>query len=115
MLTDELKFHIFVWLKRIFYILFAFYFAALAFTPCSDKEDCNEVNHEQTAQNQNHEHQDEACTPFCVCSCCATHVVNTTFQNQFVIASIEVSSYREIPTSKVQGAVLPIWQPPQLS
>jgi len=96
--------------------LFSLYFITLVTIPCGDKDDCNETNHTaQTAQAENHEHQDEACTPFCVCSCCATHCVNTTSQNQIVIASIEVKSYREFPTSKVQGAVLPIWQPPKIS
>jgi hypothetical protein len=103
-------------LKKAFYILFSLYFITLAAIPCGDKDDCNEPNcTTQTAQNQHEDHQDEACTPFCVCSCCATHYVNNSATNQIVIASIEVKSYHDAPTSKVMGAVLPIWQPPKLA
>lgn len=103
-------------LKRAFYILFAFYFLSLAVVPCSDNEPCDDgCGTEMTHHESENDHSEETCTPFCVCSCCAAHIVVNTIDNQIVIASIEVRSYCETPTSKVQGAILPIWQPPKLA
>jgi hypothetical protein len=103
-------------LKRAFYILFSIYFISLAIVPCGDKDDCNEIKHEQCSQSDNKEpHSDEACTPFCVCSCCATHFVVKSFQSlQNQIAVIN-TVYTVHPESKTSAAVIPIWQPPKLA
>lgn len=111
-----MKILIFVKLKKAFYILFSFYFISLAMIPCGDKDDCNEMKHEQTAQNNGGEqHSDEACTPFCVCSCCATHFVVKPFQSiqtQIAVINTVFTVHSESETST---AVIPVWQPPKLA
>jgi hypothetical protein len=102
--------------KGLFYIFFAFYFLFLSVIPCGDKEGCNEFQQAGFAQTTHHEdHNDEVCTPFCVCSCCATHFVATSIESQFIVTSAETQCYADPATSKVNGAVLPIWQPPKLA
>lgn len=83
--------------------------------PCGDKDDCNEVNHAQTAQAQDHEHQDEACTPFCVCSCCAAHFLIKDFQTGIDQVAVINTIYTVLPESKITSAIIPIWQPPKLA
>lgn len=101
-------------MKKAFYILFCIYFLSLAVMPCGDKEDCNELIHEQTSQNTG-DHQDEVCTPFCACSCCATQFVVKSFQSVHTqIAEIN-TIYTVHPESKPSTAVIPIWQPPKIS
>ncbi len=84
--------------------------------PCGDKDDCNEKNHtEQTAQNEHHDHDDEVCTPFCVCSCCATHVLFTNFSSDFSIHKELATVYTKPANADICSAVISIWQPPKLS
>jgi hypothetical protein len=111
-----LRICIFVQLKKAFYILFAFYFIALLALPCGDKEDCNEVKHEQTAHNSSSEdHSDEMCTPFCVCSCCAAHFVVKSFEplhNEIAVINTVYTAHKEAETA---SAIIPVWQPPKRS
>ncbi len=101
-------------MKRAFYIIFCFYFILLAVIPCGDEGECNEVKHEQTSQNSG-DHENEICTPFCVCSCCATHFVVKPFQTIHTqIAEIN-SKYIVHPESEISTAVIVIWQPPKLA
>ncbi|HRG02361.1 MAG TPA: hypothetical protein PKZ75_14680 [Bacteroidia bacterium] len=101
-------------MKKAFYILFCFYFISLAVMPCGDKDDCNELKHEQTSQNSG-DHQDEVCTPFCVCSCCATHFVVKPFQSIQTQIAVINTVYTVHPESETSTAVIPVWQPPKLA
>jgi hypothetical protein len=84
--------------------------------PCGDKDDCNEANHsELTTQKEHHEHQDEACTPFCVCSCCTTHILHANENNTTTILTEIASVYTQQLGVKLPTTVTPIWQPPKLS
>ena len=82
--------------------------------PCVDKDDCNELKHEQTSQNAA-DHQDEVCTPFCVCSCCATHFVVKPFQSIQTQIAVINTVYTVHPESETSTAVIPVWQPPKLA
>lgn len=82
--------------------------------PCGDKEDCNEVKHEQTSHNTG-DHQDEICSPFCVCSCCATHFVVEGFHSLSSQIAVINTVYTAHPESETASAVIPIWQPPKIS
>lgn len=109
-----MKILIFASLKKVFYILFCFYFISLAVMPCEDKGDCNEIKHNQTSQNTEN-HQDEICTPFCICSCCGTHLFIKDFEttlNQIATINTIFTVHKE---SKISSAVIAIWQPPKIS
>ena len=97
----------------------AFLVLALSFFPCSDgfssvnstaKESVITKNAESTEQ---HTHQD-ACTPFCTCSCCASVVTGrvSVFETPFNLPlSKKQTGY--FPSS-ICDISLPVWQPPQL-
>lgn len=102
-------------LKKLFYILFCIYFVSLAVIPCGDKGDCNEVNPTAMQNTHQEEHEDEMCTPFCVCSCCATHFVVKSFQSIQNQTAVINTVYTVLPESKTSTAVIPIWQPPKLA
>ena len=110
------RFITFVPLKKIFHILFSIYFIALVVVPCSDKDDCDEVNSTQVSQTTHHEDRsNEVCSPFCVCSCCAAHFLVKEFRptlNQIAIISTVYTIHKE---SKTSAAITSIWQPPKIA
>lgn len=87
--------------------------------PCSDGNECNEkapIEISATDIHQEHNHEAEACTPFCTCSCCAVSIfysglskaqdVKVVFQSEKHLLS-NVAFNTEVYYS--------IWQPPKVS
>ena len=106
---------IFALLKKAFHILFFIYFLELVVVPCGDKDDCNEVNHSEIAQGNNHDkHSGEVCTPFCSCACCASHFISKDFQTTVHFIALINTVYPVQKVSKISSAIIPIWQPPKL-
>lgn len=101
--------------------IIACYLLFLAVYPCSDKETCAD---EQKAgitfvENSSHNHsnaEQDFCTPFCICSCCAAHI-QLNYTTDISLAMLEhntklVTLYFERPLLNDAKA---IWQPPKLS
>lgn len=102
-------------LKKAFHILFCIYFIALVLVPCGDKDDCYELNHLVIAQATNHdEHSMEICTPFCSCTCCATHFLSNELEPALNIVAVINTVYTVHKESKISSAIISIWQPPKL-
>ncbi len=86
--------------------------------PCGDKVECtNEhVSLSVDAGHPQHDHQNELCSPFCACACCAISVCNFTSQsfelNKRVFAK---NIYNQFDASFINDIANAIWQPPQLS
>lgn len=57
---------------RIFALILSFIVLALSVLPCSDDENCNQEKVELAADHSDHDHEEDFCTPFCVCSCCGS-------------------------------------------
>ena len=59
--------------------VFSIYIFALALMPCSDNADHSHNGDNQIAITQTHsdtaEHHADMCSPFCLCQCCQTSVV----------------------------------------
>ncbi len=103
---------------KIIAFIMAFLVLALSVMPCADTDNVANDSKAKTAltklnQQRDNPQQDD-CSPFCQCSCCAGFCIN------HFIASIVITT----PCgSKIQPAflpagildiALPIWQPPQL-
>ncbi len=92
------------------------YFILLALVPCgentTDEDECCKTEMSQQANQDNN--SDEACSPFCVGSCCSPHILVQDFQtNSTKIALVKtIYTYHSIP--KLPEIALPIWQPPKL-
>ena len=81
-------------------------------------DECN-VNQQtsisKTGNNLDHQQEDEACNPFCGCSCCGHNVAIAKFL--FVKTSISISIEKKQPSIHffaLQNVLHNIWQPPQL-
>lgn len=104
-------------MKKVFHILFSLYFITLAFIPCGDKEDCSAFKQSETSQQEHkQDHSEELCTPFCVCSCCATPflIVKDFYSSLQQIEIINIV-YTEHKESKTSTPIISIWQPPKIS
>lgn len=105
---------------KSFWLIFSFYILILSVLPCTDKEECNEPTQTHISINtehQNHNHETEHCSPFCICACCGTNISITFFTTFQIIerpifnTSISYSLFNEHIKSNFFGN---IWQPPQL-
>jgi len=86
---------------------------------CSDGEECNvqaEAKISATNSHEQHNHDTEACTPFCTCSCCA---VSTFYSNaakahtpKVVFQSEKYPLYNIAFNTEVYHCV---WHPPKIS
>ena len=99
---------------KLFYFLFAFYTLSLAFMPCGDVRDCDDVaKHDLAGQHQD-QHEEETCAPFCVCACCGsiTSIAKNTYFTAISlpfanpVVSFEAGQPLQVSVS--------IWQPPKL-
>lgn len=90
--------------------------------PCADME-VNSATHTQTEFTSNHEkhshdRENDLCSPFCICSCCAGYVIDfsspVTFQTIIIPELIRKQKivYKSIFSSNFYGS---IWQPPQIA
>jgi len=67
-----------------------------------------------TTDHQKHNHETEACTPFCTCSCCASSAY---FPLVKIFTPIGASSSQNFPLFNIAfnaEAHYSIWQPPKL-
>jgi hypothetical protein len=105
---------------KFFAFIMAFLVLVLNCLPCADGAIA--IQHEKlkaeftTAQSSSQESDhNDACSPFCQCSCCATFSINhviAAIPGPHIFASTLTFSY--LPATAVEIS-LPVWQPPQLS
>lgn len=103
---------------KFFVFIFSFYILALSCLPCGDRQECN-VKAEQkitaSTPHQEHQHQTEACTPFCSCACCAA----ASFHQPVMYAKTNGLVFQKL-TFYYNDDFLSydfhsIWQPPRIS
>ena len=105
-------------MKFIAFIL-SFTMLYMYFLPCGDFQECNVKTEEKisiTDNHQQHNHDAEACTPFCVCSCCAASASFTPFAKaQATHVAFQSTKYSLFDVAFNSEVFSSIWQPPQLS
>ncbi len=103
--------------KRFFSILFAIYIVSVTCMPCSDGDACadeNEIEVNLTLSDDHSEEEGDFCSPFCVCSCCNSHV-NQPKYFSFSFETVESQTlYSAIGFNDIQRISYAIWQPPRL-
>lgn len=105
-------------MKSFFFILSCF----MLWMSCLPCEDGHERISQEEAKisgdhnNKEHHHESEACSPFCVCSCCSTSAffftLNKIHTQKITFQSVKYPLYDVAINTKVYYA---IWQPPKLS
>lgn len=109
-------------MKYLAYI-FSLYLFVLACLPCSDNTECGDYapasQAARTDTHQDHSHEAETCSPFCICSCCGQQVPQLSFSNPlpepkapFGEETKNYSLYRSSACSDFYGN---IWQPPKIA
>lgn len=104
---------------KSFFTIIGLYLLVLGLLPCSDVQDCGQdVKTEVTAaqNHEDHEQHPEACSPFCICACCATSSfsasVSRTIEFQIPFQQELSAFYNNNLLAEMHS---PIWQPPRLS
>ena len=105
---------------KMFYFLFSIYFFFVFTMPCGDVAECNEkakaspASVELITNHASHEHQEENCSPFCVCSCCGATVISITNNiHKISIAAVLIDPFFTQPASEITEVAVTIWQPPK--
>ena len=102
---------------KFFAFIMAIIVFALSVMPCKDAAGISYKNAKieisQTTNSQNVPFND-ACSPFCQCSCCAGFTINHS-ANYATVPPVNVINPSDsfLPFSIIKVA-LPVWQPPQL-
>lgn len=104
---------------RVIALLFDIYFMALAVVPCSDAMHLSEEKISHIDMSDHHEHEDDFCSPFCLCNCCGsvmscfevnlTKYIQAPAEEYFVVQKIFAKE--ESFKSDYHGS---IWQPPKV-
>jgi hypothetical protein len=113
--------HFFVYLciVRIGHILFAFYLLFLAIYPCSDASSVSEQKSEIVTlavyDHGNSTQDQDLCTPFCICVCCAAHIKLCPLADMD-FAGVIHNTQETIPYIEKQllSDYSHIWQPPKI-
>jgi hypothetical protein len=109
---------------KFFTLIYALYILALPLFPCGDKDDCidekaeTSIAKQNNTEQQNHEHEDENCSPFCTCMCCGQVITNLFYPvnsdiNKKYFISKSTSSYNN--NFRLPSYLDRIWQPPKFS
>lgn len=104
---------------KIFTFIMSCYLLFLTCVPCGDGQECNvksEVNISATTSHENHDHSEEACTPFCTCSCCPSYAFCNPLVKSFVVKpAFQSQKYHVFNITFYTEVFYNIWQPPQLT
>ena len=93
------------------------YILVLSLAPCGDSVECGERNKTEKSHN-NHKHENENCTPFCICACCGQPVAsNINYPVAQTVSKPEIFNksiaiYNQTFISQFNAN---IWQPPKIS
>lgn len=100
-------------------LIFSLYIFVQTCLPCGDLDECNVIeigqNMELAHERSDPEHESENCTPFCICSCCGSHVNKAV--TEFPFPKIEHYTKKAVPFYQVSfysQYTGKIWQPPKI-
>ncbi|MGQ0827939.1 MAG: DUF6660 family protein [Bacteroidota bacterium] len=105
---------------RYFSFILSIYFLWLSTVSCADEtyehDNCQSVAcaHIAAGNDNGDDCADDACSPFCTCSCCHGFTLISNFSNK-IIVSIESPSLNTYSENHLQEISRSIWQPPKIS
>ncbi len=104
-------------LKNYIATILSVYLFALMVMPCNDG--CNSHPHEEpiTIQQAEEHHQadNDLCSPFCFCTCCASAMNAVNFPALNTIPPVTEKKFTAFYQSLLSQEHSSIWQPPKLS
>jgi len=97
--------------------LLVVYILALLFMPCSDN--CGTKQHQTSstygAAQDHHQEENDQCSPFCFCTCCATSITIVAFPNLNIVLQQTIEKSSTLTPTFVSEVNSSIWQPPKIS
>lgn len=101
---------------KFFAAIMAVVVLALSVMPCADKDNFINAGKTEIANTINHQSdpQQDNCSPFCQCACCAGFSVNHFIASIAIVELFQSKTQTAFLPGGVLDIALPIWQPPQL-
>jgi hypothetical protein len=105
---------------KFFAFIMAFLVLVLPVLPCADDESNGDGGkakieiEKQDSQQDDQEHND-ACSPFCHCTCCAGFSINHFFIASSYLMLFDSKLYTSYLPENITNASYSIWQPPRIS
>ena len=87
--------------------------SALSVYPCYEEECSNEFNIANNSSQDDHE--EDACTPFCISGCCTSHIFYTSQPNTLSVSQKVITLNSTYTVKFTPLVVVSIWQPPKLA
>lgn len=103
---------------KIIAFIMAFLVLALSLMPCADTDNAGNDSNAKTLVSKSNQQRDnpqqDDCSPFCQCSCCAGFCIN--HSNAPIVIADPGESKTQIAflPAGILDIALPVWQPPQL-
>ncbi|HUM50633.1 MAG TPA: hypothetical protein PK431_02420 [Chitinophagales bacterium] len=103
---------------KIGVIIFSFYLLALSTMPCADVSQVQIAKAHSVTASAKHQHNNDFCTPFCICACCGQPVTSkinypvaqTILKPDIFNKNIAIND--QTFNSQFSAS---IWQPPKIS
>src|SRR6476659_4138475 len=99
---------------KFFAFIMAVIVLALSYIPCSDVISICEKSKMEIRAQHNETQQDDICSPFCTCTCCAGFSINYNVPAIESLPKLLNVNYSPSYFSALIKIALPVWQPPQL-
>ncbi len=104
-------------MKRILALILSILVLAFSAIPCADGDSFAKTDagqYDLTQSQPSDEDHEDACSPFCICTCCAAFSVAYTFPALSVYVINYKLNHASFYEAGTQSISLPVWQPPQL-
>src|ERR1700751_461250 len=101
---------------KLLHLVFSIYLLFLSSFACTDEYGAtNERAASQISTNQtSNPHEDETCSPFCICACCGSLAVHFSARMQQSPQEIVFNNFSIAEEKNVIAISLSVWQPPKL-
>ena len=101
---------------KLFHVLLSIYILALSSLSCTDADmGPKKVSTEISAGHSSASHEDETCSPFCICACCGSMAVHFAGKAPLKIEEIVFGKYFLSQEKNVINISFSVWQPPKIA
>ncbi len=102
---------------KLFHILLSIYILALSSLSCTDVDDIHakKVTSEISSGQPANPHEDETCSPFCICTCCGSMAVHFSEKTPVSPTEFVFSNFSFSQENDVIDISFSVWQPPKIA
>jgi hypothetical protein len=102
---------------KLFHVFLSIYILVLSSLSCTDVDDISskKITTEISTGQSSNPHEDETCSPFCICACCGSMAVHFSEKNPANTVAIVFNKYFLSQENEVIDISSPVWQPPKIA